>query len=92
MTSVLQGNGSMQTSLNAIRNQFYNINNQLKSLNETVDKLTDIVREIAIKTDVNTQILDAPAPSSQQQNVSQSGVQQQQAAPAPVLSGNIRRR
>jgi hypothetical protein len=85
MTSVLNGNGSFQNSMGAIRNQFYNIGTQLNKLNETVDKLIDVVREIAIKTDVSMESLDNTVVA---QNVATPVSTQS----APVLSGNVRRR
>jgi hypothetical protein len=97
MSSVLNGSGMQQNTNIMMRNQVFGLKAQIKDLNETVAKLTDIVREIAIKTDVSMELLDAgntraassvsiPTP------VVSAAPVYSQPAPPTTLSGNLRRR
>lgn len=85
-----------QTNNLMIRGQVHYLQNQIKELSTTIEKLIDIVREISIKTDVSMELLDsdasaapAPAPAPAPVMVQPSSVAR---SAAPTLSGNLRRR
>jgi hypothetical protein len=92
MSSVLNGSSIQQTSNMAVRGNIAAINAQIKDLNNTIDKLIDVIREIAIKTDVSMDLIDNSI--AKEQNVAPPVIKQP--APVvqqpPVLSGNMRRR
>jgi hypothetical protein len=91
MSSVLNGSSMQQNANIAVRGNIANIQAQIKELNNTMSKLIDVIREIAIKTDVSMDLVDVSM--EKEQYVTPTVIQPPPVVQQPpVLSGNMRRR